>query len=154
MSSSASLAWGGDAFLSKEIVIPLKKGWNWLGYVPTVELTPDVAFADAQPIRGDEIKGQAGFAQYDGARWVGSLQQLKPGRRVYVLFGRRKRRSIIQQPQSKLFFAKYDFECRYGKQCMELRPYKYPDNMSMIAAVYDGDMKMEPGIYSIGAFSG
>lgn len=152
MSSSASLAWGGEAFSSEEIAIPLKKGWNWLGYVPTVELTPDVAFANAQPIRGDEIKGQAGFAQYDGSRWVGPLQQLKPGEGYMYYSGEEKtfHYSTAQATALRSMILNADM----GNNVWSYDPYKYPDNMSMIAAVYDGDMKMEPGIYSIGAFSG
>lgn len=152
MSSHASLAWEGDAFLAEEIAIPLKKGWNWLGYVPTVELTPDVAFVDAQPIRGDEIKGQTGFAQYDGSSWVGSLQQLKPGE-GYMYYSGEEKTFHYSTAQATALHSMV-LKSNIGNNAWSCDPYKYPDNMSMIAAVYDGDMKMEPGIYSIGAFAG
>lgn len=152
MSSNASLAWEGDAFPAEEVAIPLKRGWNWLGYVPTVELTPDVAFADAQPILGDEIKGQAGFAQYDGSRWVGSLQQLKPGEGYMYYSGAEK--IVHYSTAQATVLRSMDLRAEAGNNAYSCDPYKYPDNMSMIAAVYDGGVKMEPGIYSIGAFAG
>lgn len=79
MSGNESLQWGGEVLAADAVGITLRRGWNWLGYVPIVELSPDVAFMDAQPMRGDEIKSQVGFASYDGFPLVGTLQMLQPG---------------------------------------------------------------------------
>lgn len=152
MSSGSSLTWGGEAFSAEEVAIALKRGWNWLGYVPTVELTPDVAFAEARPMRDDIIKGQTGFSSYDGTRWIGSLQQLKPGEGYMYYSGEDKtfHYSTAQATVLRNTIVNMDTE----NNVWNYDPYKYPDNMGMIAVVYNEDMKMEPGIYSVGAFAG
>ena len=60
--------------------IIIKKGWNWLPYLPQINLTVSEALADLQVKSGSLIKGQKGFAVYDDKLgWLGSLSFMKPG---------------------------------------------------------------------------
>lgn len=56
-------------------------GWNWLGYLPHISISVNEALADlADPVTGDLIKNQQGYAQYiDGYGWWGSLLFMDPG---------------------------------------------------------------------------
>ncbi|KPA10359.1 PKD domain-containing protein [Candidatus Magnetomorum sp. HK-1] len=58
--------------------IPLKTGWNWIGYLPSEPLPLNIALKSIGS-NGLVICGQEGFAMYDEAiGWVGSLSSLKP----------------------------------------------------------------------------
>lgn len=59
--------------------ITLDSGWNWLGYPMEQTMTPDEAFAGNDLESLDVIVGQSGFAQYDGEKWIGTLETLVPG---------------------------------------------------------------------------
>ncbi len=152
MSGNESLQWGGEVLAADAVGITLRRGWNWLGYVPIVELSPDVAFMDAQPMRGDEIKSQVGFASYDGSRWVGTLQMLQPGEGYMYYSVQEKTFHYSTAKATSLRNAKMSGNVESNPWGYD--PYKYPDNMSMIAKVYDDQMEAEPGVYAIGAFAG
>lgn len=58
--------------------IPIKTGWNWIGYLPQVALRVNTALSSLTPLNGDVIKGQTGFAQYvAGYGWIGNLEYLR-----------------------------------------------------------------------------
>ncbi|BDD04236.1 LamG-like jellyroll fold domain-containing protein [Aureibacter tunicatorum] len=58
--------------------IPLKRGWNWISYLPNVNMPLKEALSNLQPSKGDVIKGQKDFAVYDEKLgWIGSLATLK-----------------------------------------------------------------------------
>ena len=59
--------------------ITIRKGWNWIGYLPQHTMSLNDALADIEPIVGDIIKSKMAFAVYDGAQWVGALNRLTPG---------------------------------------------------------------------------
>ncbi|RDC61482.1 LamG-like jellyroll fold domain-containing protein [Adhaeribacter pallidiroseus] len=61
-------------------IITLKKGWNWIGYTPQVNMPVPDALAGVNLADGDIIKSQTDFAVYDQNKgWVGSLKTLKTG---------------------------------------------------------------------------
>ena len=57
--------------------IPVKAGWNWIGYLPQYSLPIGNALASLTPTQGDFIKSQLGFAQFiTGQGWIGNLNFL------------------------------------------------------------------------------
>ncbi len=72
--------------------IPVKKGWNNIGYTPMINLPVSTALTDYSPFASDRdvIKSREEFAiftetQYGTGYWSGSLQYLKPGE-GYMLY--------------------------------------------------------------------
>ncbi|MBQ6770429.1 MAG: hypothetical protein IJP44_05555 [Bacteroidales bacterium] len=61
--------------------ITLNPGQTWIGYLPSVPMTIQEAFANIQPRTGDMVKSQSnGYASYlEGFGWYGSLTMLYPG---------------------------------------------------------------------------
>ncbi|NOT38307.1 MAG: T9SS type A sorting domain-containing protein [Saprospiraceae bacterium] len=56
------------------LAIPIKVGWNWIGYIPNHKLPVGTALATLNPQHGDLIKGRLTFAVYDNSiGWVGNL---------------------------------------------------------------------------------
>lgn len=59
--------------------VALNPGWNWLGYPVAQTMSVDEALATTDGETYDVIVGQNGFAQYDGEKWVGTLETMSPG---------------------------------------------------------------------------
>lgn len=59
--------------------ISLNAGWNWLGYPVGQTMSVNEAFATTDVETLDVIVGQKGFAQFDGEKWIGTLETMSPG---------------------------------------------------------------------------
>ncbi|MBT8402127.1 MAG: T9SS type A sorting domain-containing protein, partial [Rhodothermia bacterium] len=60
--------------------IDVTPGWNWIGYHPQGSQSLDEALGSlTNKDTSDLVKSQYGFAQWDGSRWIGSLQTMDPG---------------------------------------------------------------------------
>lgn len=59
--------------------IALNSGWNWLGYPVDQTMSVAEAFATTAAETLDIVVGQNGFAQFDGEKWVGTLETMSPG---------------------------------------------------------------------------
>lgn len=53
--------------------------WNWIGSLARYVMSPDDAFADLNPEKGDQVKSRTAFAEYNGQTWEGLLQEIRPG---------------------------------------------------------------------------
>ena len=62
------------------VEIEIAQGWNWIPYTRNFTLSLDDAFASAEPKKNDQVKGQEGFAMYNGTAWSGTLKSLVPGK--------------------------------------------------------------------------
>lgn len=69
----------GDELDPALVHIPIIKGTNWIGYIPTYSLPVTAALATLHPKAGDIIKGQDAFAQYVSPAngWVGNLKTME-----------------------------------------------------------------------------
>ena len=66
--------------------IDIKKGWNWLGFVPQLGTSINRALESLSPLNGDLIKSQTQFAQYiAGFGWLGDLNFMEPPK-GYLLY--------------------------------------------------------------------
>ncbi len=74
-----SLTIEGTAVNCANTPITIRKGWNWIGYLPLKTMSVADALADIEPVAGDLIKSKTAFAVYDGSQWVGTLTRMTPG---------------------------------------------------------------------------
>lgn len=75
--SQDTICLNGTAYDPENSPIPIKEGWNWIGYVPQLGTTVTKGLASLTPLNGDLIKSQTEFAQYvAGDGWIGNLQVL------------------------------------------------------------------------------
>jgi len=62
-----------------ETVLSLQQNWNWISYLPTVELSLDEALNSING-KANQIVSQNGYSYYvDNDGWYGSLNTLQPG---------------------------------------------------------------------------
>ena len=79
MSSAKVLKLIGSHGSKEDRTITVMPGWNWIAYNNTQTASVADALAGMDPQDGDMIKGQYGFALFDGYEWTGSLKALTPG---------------------------------------------------------------------------
>lgn len=59
--------------------LSIRKGWNWIGYLPLQTMSVNSALADIEPVADDLLKSKTAFAVYDGSEWVGTLTRMTAG---------------------------------------------------------------------------
>lgn len=149
--------WEGIAYKPETTTVSLKKGWNWIGYVPVSENTLAKSLSTFTPIEGDVIKGYDSFATYSGGKWVGTLETLTPGHGYMYYAGAE---SSFNYPAVRVFeindgisYAK-SFASYIDNAPWHIDGNKYPYNMTMIANVYSNGNVAPAGYYTVGAFAG
>jgi len=76
---NTSLTIEGTAVNCSQTPITIRKGWNWIGYLPLQTMSVNSALADIEPVADDLLKSKTAFAVYDGSEWVGTLTRMTAG---------------------------------------------------------------------------
>ena len=123
--------------------ITLRKNWNWIGYLPMTTMTPDEALAGANPQVGDRVKSQTAIAIYGPEGWEGNLKALESGQ-GYMYFNSSGEERQFVYPDKTLTAQR-----AYARSALSrakevsifspVDPYDYPDNMSMVIRLTDGE---------------
>ena len=123
--------------------ITLRKNWNWIGYLPMTTMTPDQALAGANPQVGDRVKSQTAIAIYGPEGWEGNLKALESGQ-GYMYFNSSGEERQFVYPDKTLTAQR-----AYARSALSrakevsifspVDPYDYPDNMSMVIRLTDGE---------------
>ena len=98
MKAADTLVVNGE--LANGVEVGLAKGWNWIPYTRNFTLSLDDALASAEPMKNDQIKGQEGFAMYNGTAWSGTLKSLVPGR-GYLYSSRSADEKTLTYPEKR-----------------------------------------------------
>ena len=131
--------------------ITLVPGWNWIAYNNTQPATVADALAGMDPQDGDMIKGQYGFALFDGYEWTGSLKALVPGQ-GYMLQSASAGTRTFTYPASLAPYAPQRAAARPLLNFSPIDPHKYPSNMTITARVTFND-EVQQGA-EVGVFAG
>ena len=140
----------GKRLTSEQRTIVLQPGWNWIAYNAMQTASVGDALAGMNPQDGDVIKGQKGFALYDGYEWNGSLKALTPGK-GYMIQSAATGKRTFEYPTATSRYAAAPLIVDQTSSVFEPVDYhKYPGNMCIVAAVtWEG----EPAIGSeVGVF--
>ena len=120
--------------------IEVEKGWNWVPYTRNFTLSIDDAMAAASPVRNDQIKGQDGFAMYNGTAWSGKLTSLEPGK-GYLYKSNSDEGTVIKYPAQRNVAAVAQTRVMRTMQTSifsPIDPSEYESNMTVLAIVKDG----------------
>ncbi len=152
MNSADVLYLSGAIHQPEDFEISLSTGWNWIPYIPTVEMGLDMALSNLNPADDDIIKSHSQFATYSGGKWIGTLKDLQPnnGYMYYTstptsfTYTSSRARIISNEP---LYIAASNSPWHYDKS-------SYADNTTLIAELYDSESKVMDGTFAVGAFCG
>ena len=146
----------GTALSPNQVRLDLKQGWNWIGYIPRSATSPTKALALLTADVGDEVKGQEGFAQFNGTTWIGTLEQMEPGKGY--MYRAKKAQSfqypIIGASVANAALRSADVYSAANNPIWAVDIHKYPNNMSVIADLWADGIKQEPDVYTVAAFCG
>lgn len=132
-------------------------GYNWIGSLSSSVMSPEEAFADLSPEKGDMVKTRNAMAMYNGKGvWEGTLQNIVPG--VGYIYQSKaadiKRfhypRLSLTPPSSRQVDDLLDEEPWASSHYNPADDGKFPDNMNIIAVVKKGGESLENA--ELGAF--
>ena len=134
-----------------DATVTLTPGWNWLGYLPTEELSVAEALTFVPAEAGDVLKGQNSFVLFDGEQWLGNLTTMKPGLGYMYFSKSTKSFGFPEQHMASHSHIKAYSEKENTDAPWNYDPYKYANNMAINAVV--SDIALSDGAW-IGAFVG
>lgn len=135
--------------------IEVEKGWNWVPYTRNFPLSVDDAMAGASPVRNDQIKGQDGFAMYNGAVWTGKLTSLEPGK-GYLYKSNSAEGTTIKYPAQRNVAPVAEARVMRTLQTSmfsPIDPSEYESNMTVLAIVKDGE-EVVKNVQEVAVFNG
>ena len=110
--------------------------WNWIGSLARYVMSPEMAFADLNPEKGDMVKNRTSFASYNGQVWEGQLQEIKPGE-GYLYHSRATSAKSFHYPEQAMPVAARarrapaNDEWHWTVENIN----HYPDNMTILATL-------------------
>jgi hypothetical protein len=135
--------------------ITIRKGWNWIGYLPLQTMSVNDALADIEPMVGDLVKGKKAFAVYDGAQWIGTLTRMTPGE-GYMYLSHAAGSFTFRYPESNGLkrIANSQQLMANAQMASAFEPVTdpYSGNMSIVARVMNGTETVH-GV-EVGIFAG
>lgn len=129
----------------------LSKGWNWIPYIPIVELELETAFDNFQPSQNDMIKGHTSFATYSNGQWIGTLNTLQPNK-GYMYYTTQPNVLKYSSSQAQRITKKTGTESTC--QDWSVNAANHADNMTLIAQLYNGDFPVFDASCTVAAFCG
>lgn len=151
--------WTGNAYRADETPIAIRKGWNWMGYIPACEFTVEKALEKMEPMEGDVVKNYELFAVFNEGEWKGTLSVMQPGE-GYMYYSGKQTTFFYPSSQLTPVVDPAQLKVAYGAMesdviiPWEVAKHVYPYNMTMIAQVFIDGHVISPGLYTIGAFVG
>ena len=160
-----------DSRIPEDNVISLKRGWNKVSFNAISELPLTTALTNWDAWENDMIKGQDGFAIYDGSQWTGTLQTMQPGKGYQIYSQTTVSFSYPTSPIEENVTNVADFEegtdspspakglraptrITGSLDSYSVPRREYADNMCVVADVMDETGIVNGDRYDIGAFAG
>ena len=152
MSSAKVLKLIGSHGSKEDRTITVMPGCNWIAYNNTQTASVADALAGMDPQDGDMIKGQYGFALFDGYEWTGSLKALTPGQ-GYMLQSASANVRTFNYPSSLPAYVQKKAAAQSKQSTFTpVDHHKYPSNMTITARVtLDGMVQQDA---EVGVFAG
>ena len=142
MESADTLVIAGPACSRYTNIIIKEQGWSWIPYIRSFNLSLDDAFASIEPQRNDQVKGQDGFAMYNGTAWTGTLKALNPGK-GYIYRNTTDDEKDLRYPETRPVATTAAFaparKLERTSMFDAIDPTMYESNMTVLAIVKDGD---------------
>ena len=141
--------------------VSLKKGWNWISYRPFETLDVNTALINLTATEGNIIKGQDGFAVYDGNQWIGTLTEMHPGMgyQLYSPYSTAFAYPVTTLANSILVETSFDeaTNAPVGSDIATMMPdvtnrREYANNMCVVANVKKNNTVVNSENYVIGSF--
>lgn len=133
--------------------IALNSGWNWLGYPVGQTMTVDEAFATTEAETLDIVVGQNGFAQFDGEKWIGTLETMSPG--LGYMYQSQSAKNVVYNTSIVSTASAKHASGISGNSPLVLDIHKYGVIMPLVATINGTDgSQLDNEDYQVAAFCG
>ena len=156
MDEAAQVQLSGLLFNAAFRSIPLREGWNWMGYPVAKTMTPTEALAKLEAEEGDAIIGQDGMAQYSDGKWTGTLTEMQPGQGYMYrsvsdknVFLNATAQSSSRRAQSAVAGVR-----RSMPEGWTVDKRRYPNVMGAVIQLCQDGVAVDAGEWLVGAFCG
>ncbi len=151
LANSGTINYQGVTIVPQDLPIDLKKDWNWLGFIPNVNMDINEGLGSLSATSGDIIKSQLQFAIYEqNIGWIGSLNTLRPGGGYMIKLANP---GTLTYPNEGLINGRIWDEPLLHFDQWHYTPSQFVDNMTVIAAI-EGPGSEDQSNYMVGAFVG
>ena len=132
----------------------LYPNWTWISFPSENSISVTDALADVNPVVGDRIKGQEGFAQYTSSgKWQGGLKTLEPGK-GYMYQNSTSEIKTLVYPETNGNRGEAYANITAANNLMVPNMSKYANNMNITAVVnIDGEELMTEN-FEVAVFAG
>lgn len=121
-------------------------GYNWIGSLSNVILSPEDAFADLAPVNNDMVKTRTAMATYRDGVWEGTLKNIVPGE-GYIYTSKATEAKTFHYPRTQLMAPQWTAGAReFADAALNgfdddlyyhpVDEHQYPDNMNVIAVIW------------------
>ena len=152
MANAAQITLRGSRAVVGEIVIPIVRGWNWIGYPVAQEMSLNDALVNyTDAVNGEILKSLTSFAIYSDGAWIPDMT-MTPG----------KGYKLNHTTDAATSFV-YNTTTAKGREMVSSTPMptewqpqmaSNPDNMNMIAVVSLDNEELRSENVEIGVFNG
>lgn len=152
MSSAGQIKLNANQIEPDSYPITLNTGWNWIPYIPSVDLGIDVAFSNFTPRENDVIKSHTQFATFANGKWNGTLKEmhLHCGYMYYT-----SQPATMTYSAARVMMVNGIEPYAENEGIWDFDASAYPDNMTIVAELYSqDDVRQMDGAYAVGAFCG
>lgn len=155
VTEDAANVWRGIGTRPELFPIQLKKGWNWIGYLPASGKDLSDALSGLHAAENDIIKSIDDFSVFSGGKWVGTLTNMQPGE-GFLYYAAND--ANFNYPVTRVFPVSNQAGARASAATnnspWSYDAHRYPDNTTVIGQLYtNGSIALE-GTYTVGAFCG
>ena len=136
--------------------VPLREGWNWIGYPVNKTMTPTEALAKLEAEEGDVLIGQDGMAQYNDGQWTGTLMELNPGHGYMYRSVSDKNlflNATAQSSSRRAFVQRRKSSDQYS-EVWQTDKRKYPNVMGTVIRLCKNGEAVNADEWLVGAFCG
>lgn len=149
-SNTAEISLSGALVEVETYQYNLNPGWNWIPYIPVVELSVTNALSGFTPTENDVIKSHTQFAVFENGIWTGSLKSMKPNA-GYMYYAQQastfhyspSRATVLNNEPS--YLADSSTPWVYDASA-------YADNMTVIAELLKENTPTIEGTFTVAAF--
>ncbi len=125
-----TLHYQGPIIEPKNTPISIYPGWNWIGFVPRVNISVREVLASLELETDDILKSQTAFAVYDEYMgWIGSLEYMQPGKGY--MFQAKNAGTLVYKKAGTLKEGSGNTEKPELK--MNIQPGNFQSNMTILA---------------------
>ena len=128
----------------------LNPGWNWIPYIPTIDMSVESALSSFTPNENDIIKSHTQFATFENGKWTGSLKELTPN--AGYMYYSQQSASLRFSPSLATVMNNEPSSLSESSTPWTFDETAYADNMTIIAELLSEDSPVMEGIYTVGAF--